>query len=791
MATPTILIGIGSSGKYVLEHVQKFHYEAFKTNKPDKVEYLFIETEKENRVGITPLENEIRRVYISLEDMGKMCENIRKEGAKWLPPIEDILNPTFGAGGRRPVGRVGLWGKNNKGNNFRNVVDAINHAYQNVAKDDNVPAVFITGTLVGGTGSGIFIDMAYIVRYLINKITEVYGLFLIPGLPSDINEKAQYYANTYASFVDLEKFNSNDYNYKEKWPTLTEPKEFKGGPYKLAQFISQDYLDGSPAIRDLNGLFKLAGLYLFLNIAGIKEQRTARLGDGDPGFYGTFGLSAIQYPKDQIEEYIACSLGIELLNRWTDPKQYIVNDQAIPINPGHIARQSSEKWDEIILNAFESLNTLGGEGGMDLVTELEQHAIKVNKKDISEEPEDYLNKLYSSNVSDQFYGRVKSNLQTAVNEIIDQLYELNVQVLEKSENLRFAHTVLEKMIDSIDNTIKYWKSIGISENANLWNNLLRDQCNWMLRKRYKSILEQDNVLKDRLITTFDLMKMHLMLPKLEEIIQYIRKDDQVDYRSSVRGNSLPRLRHIEVLINDLNIVTGSEDSKEMSLKRRIEEIISDLDDQTIPILRIYNTGSYKKDFEGGKELFEQKTLSKSRTKNDVISKPLWAFLTNQGSLFYTVLYERILRAYREKIRDYECVPDYDVGNYVIQHSDEAIQVAKKGLSGFISLNKTLTHLHYMPRFIVASADSTISKIIELFNKKDITVNFSDDPNGRKEIRDLNNIVVFYDEKTNFNLLTDLSYIEDMKQVYMRKPSNVEGTNETWINYRNAYLKVDD
>ena len=44
MATPTIIIGIGTSGLYTLENIQRFYYETYKTNKPDNVEYLYIET---------------------------------------------------------------------------------------------------------------------------------------------------------------------------------------------------------------------------------------------------------------------------------------------------------------------------------------------------------------------------------------------------------------------------------------------------------------------------------------------------------------------------------------------------------------------------------------------------------------------------------------------------------------------------------------------------------------------------------------------------------------------------
>ena len=69
MQQPVLFIGIGSSGLYTLEQIQNFYYENTGKNKPSFAEYLYLETNKDNSPGITAVENEIRRVYISLADM--------------------------------------------------------------------------------------------------------------------------------------------------------------------------------------------------------------------------------------------------------------------------------------------------------------------------------------------------------------------------------------------------------------------------------------------------------------------------------------------------------------------------------------------------------------------------------------------------------------------------------------------------------------------------------------------------------------------------------------------------
>ena len=334
MATPTIIIGIGTSGLYTLENAQRFYYETYKTNKPKNVEFIYIETNESNRPVGTPIGNDITRVYISLDNMAEMIAELKTScnNPSWLPESRVVLAAGLGAGGIRSCGRLAMWGRNQKGDNFGNIINAITNAYAKVMHVNNndanltsQPTVFITGSLTGGTGAGVFIDMGYLVRHIIQNAKDIYGLFLLPQEPKVIRGFEVMYGNAYGAIKDLEHYNKVENNYKEKWPNGFT-KDLEVPPYELVQFISQDYQDGAPAISTLSGLYKMAGLYLFLNIAGIYEKRRERLvdaaGNSLIGKYGTFGLSAIQFPKDQIQEFVSSQLSIELLNRLTDSSEY-------------------------------------------------------------------------------------------------------------------------------------------------------------------------------------------------------------------------------------------------------------------------------------------------------------------------------------------------------------------------------------------------------------------------------------------------------------------------------------
>ena len=797
MATPTIIIGIGTSGLYTLENIQRFYYESFQVNKPDHVEYIYLETNKDNFPGVTPLPNQIKRVYLSLAQMEEMIEDIKTyTKADWLPPAEQLVDAGLGAGGIRSVGRLSLWGRNNEGDNFENFIQALNSAYANVSNfthqnvEASKPVVFVTGTLTGGTGSGICIDIGYLIRHLIPDIRELFGLFLLPPNPKVIRGNEVRYANAYGAIKDIDTYNSTENMYSEKWPSGYECKSNKA-PYEIVQYISQDYNDGSPALKNLQGLYKMAGLYLFLNITGVREKRMERLVDAKGnsliGKIGTFGLSGIQFPKDLIQEYVALNLSEDLISRWIDSVNYVEFNHKKPINRGLVLGKMIDEWTIIIKKAFEMLNTVSDR---DLISEIEKEAIKINKKDIQGDPDVYLKNLFTHTVGDNFYALVKNNLQVAVNFIIERLHDIFIDTLNQTENLYYTKELLNAIDNAIERNISYWREKEIAAETEPWENLLRDQINWMLSFRYGFLMEQDAVLADRMISTFEMMKMHLFVGKLNEIRNYMSREDS-SYKSTTNSNKeVPKTSLLDKYIRYLGETLGEIDPEKqnvMTIKQRKRELLGDLSDDTIPILRIFRTGSFESETENSKAVYLQKTNNAIPTKESILEKvDLWTYLRSIAYNFHNELYSKCLRSYREKIGQYGCVEDFDVSKYVEQNPKDGVKMARKSLNSFIMLSKFLTPNASLPRFIVGSDKNALRNVVKQFNENSFT-DFSDSKDGLLELQELKNILVFYDEKGNYNPLTDLKYIEQMKAVFEHKPAGYdELTEEKWKNFRTAY-----
>jgi hypothetical protein len=799
MATPTIIIGIGTSGLYTLENAQRFYYETYKTNKPKNVEFIYIETNENNRPVGTPIGNDITRVYISLDNMAVMIAELKKtcNNPEWLPSSRDVLDAGMGAGGIRSCGRLALWGRNQQGDNFGNVTNAISNAYANVMQVNNndtnlatKPAVFITGSLTGGTGSGIFIDMGYLVRHIIPNIDDVFGLFLLPNEPTAIRGSEVMYGNAYGAIKDLEYYNNVVHNYKEKWPNGFT-KDLEVPPYELVQFISQDYQDGSPAIRNLNGLYKMAGMYLFLNIAGIYEKRKERLVDAAAndiiGKYGTFGLSAIQFPKDQIQEFVASKLSIELLHRLTDSNDYFLNGQKYPISRPRIIEKMAVVFDGILESAFATLNMVDSK---DLLVSIDKDATRINKGEIQGSPVEFIISMFTSTKNDKYHALVNNNMNTARNLIIDSIYQQVDTAIQTTENLNYAKIVLDTLIENIQRTLNYWKSIGLSSQPQNWDNELRKLAIGCTKNTYNSVFEHDAVLKDRLNTIFELMKMHLSIRILIDICSHVR-EGQIRLQGS--SHDLPKLQFFDDLNKKLKALIGQTDDLAnggISFTRRLSDIKGDIDDTTLPILRVYHSNDFNKECENARATYVQKSPEKVRTMTEVINinNILNYFKLKQNVQFNEEVYLDFLNAYRGKVEDLNCIEDFNIASYINENTDECIRTARKATSPFLKVNRVFSPSHYLPRFVVGDDANEITEVLSTFRQNNYN-DFSDNPNGKKELPELKNIVVFYDEKGNYMPISDLSYIYLMKDAHENVPSglaDVNITSERWKNNRSAY-----
>lgn len=260
---PTVVIGIGGTGKNVLLSLKKMIVENSKRGMKDyPVLRLFsLDTD----VRIDSVSSEIKTIgdEIKLDPNTEMfslgADGITgtldldsfPEIKSWYPYSRRAqLNPNNLSGGAsqmKPVGRFSFaWNADALYQKIyqllNNIVTTRTGAENNIGRSNLEQSinVFICGSVCGGTGSGTFMDLAYLVRFIakqIGTIVNIYGMFALAsiydGIQGDLNLKP----NCYASLVELDNFMNVDNCQSEKrrfYPAYRNISEETWAGYKEA-----------------------------------------------------------------------------------------------------------------------------------------------------------------------------------------------------------------------------------------------------------------------------------------------------------------------------------------------------------------------------------------------------------------------------------------------------------------------------------------------------------------------------------------------------------------------------
>jgi hypothetical protein len=178
--------------------------------------------------------------------------------------------------------------------------------------------IYVVGTLCGGTASGAFIDLGYLLTHIVADASTT-GIF---ALPSSDHSNEREVANAVAALRELNHYSSNRSRYTCQYPdTPGSPKVLDAGtrPYKHLYLIQSR--DGSPKAEYARLLTSVAD-YVYADLLG----SSANTRDSDrtniteyfdkPDYAGatqkyfSFGTAVIEYPYAKVAK--ACRLRFAL-----------------------------------------------------------------------------------------------------------------------------------------------------------------------------------------------------------------------------------------------------------------------------------------------------------------------------------------------------------------------------------------------------------------------------------------------------------------------------------------------
>lgn len=345
---PTILVGIGGTGTEVLARVRRLVEETYgNLNNFPIISFLIIDTDRDYKInnpqaGGTPFkDNEKYWAKVGGKQVREMVSEMENYPwiNSWFPrELErNITSLEAGAGQIRACGRFALFC------NYHSIRDKFNDAKNRIKGRENFMLekhgvkvntnainVFVTGSLSGGTGSGMLIDIGYCIRHWLHGEGSplITAIVPTPEAFAGISVGDRVLANGYAALMELNYFSDGRTEYVQQFSSgLTDEIRHKLAPFDFTYLVGTK--NGESDFK-LENIREMIAQNIFLDLTSdfsphkrsIRDNIKAAWAQADPGGRGyskqfmSFGLSTVEIPIAHIRSSLCYRLATDLINWW-------------------------------------------------------------------------------------------------------------------------------------------------------------------------------------------------------------------------------------------------------------------------------------------------------------------------------------------------------------------------------------------------------------------------------------------------------------------------------------------
>ena len=383
-SSSTLFVGLGGMGCKTINKIKEIYLKEFE--RTDKVDFLAIDTDNKSLTEVRVSANGTGGGYLKSEDetvqiytdtiADILTDKTPTEVLGWLGDVPRItLSPT-GAGGVRQYARVMLCGNTKR---YDEIKGKIRKKVEHLCGLAPINVVLISG-IAGGTGSGTFVDIAYMIKDVLKEYfadnrnkCEFWGVFYTPDVQKNVPEiktdEAKWIPlqrNGYAAFKELDYYMSNGTEdgangivYKLNMPggrvVMSSDAMFKSGNAFIVsatpELQDRDEIISATAKSIMNMYYKVevangaaAGsdatsqsiISTYCNVApsilpawcNIKVGVDAKGNPNGAGvencdfpahmnyLYSAFGYKSMYLPRDEIMAYLANKVFVKLIDKW-------------------------------------------------------------------------------------------------------------------------------------------------------------------------------------------------------------------------------------------------------------------------------------------------------------------------------------------------------------------------------------------------------------------------------------------------------------------------------------------
>ncbi len=335
---PAVVVGLGKTGLEVIRHLRRMIRDRFvRCEAVPTVRFLYLDTDAEATAAATAptTPDPLPPQEVVLARLNRPAHYLQREGLpavdQWLPPNTLYRLPKSGgpAAGVRAFGRLALM------DNYRLVAQRIRHQIEQFLSDDqldktatatglgvrsNRPRVYVAAGLGGGTGGGMFLDVAYLLKHELRNVgyrsPEVHALLVTSSTDKSVSRLTL--ANGYAGLLELNHYCRTKYQARFD---VNEPPVTDTTPPFDRVALCQWPRKAKPAdeAKVVGGAARAVFLDLFTPV-GRRTDYVRSAAPTDPlagPVVQPFGVYRLSWPRYELLSALTRRFCQQVLGRWT------------------------------------------------------------------------------------------------------------------------------------------------------------------------------------------------------------------------------------------------------------------------------------------------------------------------------------------------------------------------------------------------------------------------------------------------------------------------------------------
>lgn len=320
--TPSVVIGLGGTGRKILARLKQFQLNR-SLPELDIVRLLCIDTDlpDETDQAADVLFSASENLRLTVEDLPTILAHREKHPHifNWFPGDLGVDHIRRGASQQRLLGRLSLFW------NFERISAAmeqtVKHAgnlrYRTTARELGCTVMeglncYIIASTCGGTGSGMLLDITYMLRRLVPTAENI-GLLLLPSA-FHIEQQEAIEANGYATMQEIEHFLRTrrfEAHYGGSLAISVEGRAPFDRSYLFdAWTASGRHLDTADHVCDSAAEILFAKIFEGLHerhrpLVDNIQPRFREMVEGHPAAFSSVGQASLVFPRDKVLDVLA------------------------------------------------------------------------------------------------------------------------------------------------------------------------------------------------------------------------------------------------------------------------------------------------------------------------------------------------------------------------------------------------------------------------------------------------------------------------------------------------------